>query len=117
MNELIEHCLYESGLTAQGCWDEFDDYAKEAIERFAKLIIKESADNGVVISKEEYALFKKLAKIWFHAEPDKSGSFFICGDGGEKDAHGLPDIILVCPQMGDNTTAIYRKEQVGRSGQ
>ena len=44
MNELIEHCLYESGLTAQGCWDELDDYAKEAIERFAKLIVKECAD-------------------------------------------------------------------------
>ena len=41
MNEQIEHCLYESGLTAQGCWDELDDYAKEAIERFAKLIVRE----------------------------------------------------------------------------
>ena len=46
VNELIEHCMYESGLTAQGCWDELDDYAKEAIERFAKLIIKECSDNG-----------------------------------------------------------------------
>ena len=44
MNEQIEHCLYESGLTAQGCWDELDDYAKEAIERFAKLIVKECSN-------------------------------------------------------------------------
>ena len=44
MNELIEHCMYESGLTAQGCWDELDDYAKEAIERFAKLIVKECSN-------------------------------------------------------------------------
>ena len=43
IDERIEHCLYESGLTAQGCWDELDDYAKEAIERFAKLIVKECA--------------------------------------------------------------------------
>ena len=42
VNEQIEHCLYESGLAAQGCWDELDDYAKEAIERFAKLIVRES---------------------------------------------------------------------------
>jgi len=41
MNELIEHCLYESGLTADGCWDELDDYAKEAIERFARLLVQE----------------------------------------------------------------------------
>jgi len=42
MDELIEHCLYESGLTAHGCWNELDDYAKEAIERFAKLLIQQS---------------------------------------------------------------------------
>jgi hypothetical protein len=32
MNERIEHCLYQAGLTAQGCWDELDDYAKQGIE-------------------------------------------------------------------------------------
>jgi len=69
------------------------------------------------ITDEEYALFQKLAKIWFHTQPDKSGSFFICGEAGLSDEHGLPEMILVCPQMGDNTTAIYRKEKVGRSGQ
>jgi hypothetical protein len=41
MNERIEHCLYQAGLTAQGCWDELDDYAKEGIEKFAELIVKE----------------------------------------------------------------------------
>ena len=73
-------------------------------------------ENNVVISKEEHALFQKLKKIWFHSTP-KSGSFFICGEGGENDEHGLPEIILVCPHPGINTTAIYRKEKVGRSGQ
>ena len=46
MRELIDHCLYESGLTADGCWDELDDYAKEAIERFARLLVQELADQG-----------------------------------------------------------------------
>ena len=41
MNERIEHCLYQAGLTAQGCWDELDDYAKEGIEKFAELIVAE----------------------------------------------------------------------------
>ncbi len=41
MNDKIEHCLYESGLTAQGCWDELDDYAKQSIQRFAELIVRE----------------------------------------------------------------------------
>jgi hypothetical protein len=43
MNERIENCLYQAGLTAQGCWDELDDYAKQGIEKFAELIIKECA--------------------------------------------------------------------------
>ena len=44
MNERIENCLYQAGLTAQGCWDELDDYAKEAIEKFAELIVRECGD-------------------------------------------------------------------------
>jgi hypothetical protein len=77
--------------------------------------LEEAYDN--ILTDEEHALFEKLKKIWMHSSPEKSGSFFICGEGGEKDDHGLPDIILVCPHMGVNTTAIYRKEKVGRSGQ
>ena len=44
MNERIEHCLYQAGLTAQGCWDELDDYAKEGIEKFAELIVEECGE-------------------------------------------------------------------------
>jgi ribulose 1,5-bisphosphate carboxylase large subunit-like protein len=40
-NQRIEDLMYNAGLTAQGCWDEMDDYAKQAIERFAELIVKE----------------------------------------------------------------------------
>src|SRR5210317_1089975 len=76
----------------------------------------EEAYNNI-LTDEEQALFEKLKKVWFHTQPDKSGSYFICCEGGEKDEYGLPDIILVCPQMGANITAIYRKEKVGRSGQ
>jgi len=43
MNERIEHCLYQAGLTAQGCWDELDDYARQGIEKFAELIVQECA--------------------------------------------------------------------------
>lgn len=70
----------------------------------------------VTITRDEYELFQKLKKIWFHSS-ERSGSFFICGEGGDHDQNGLPDIILVCPQMGSNTTAIYEKKHVGKSGQ
>ena len=41
MNQKIEDLMYHSGLTAQGCWDEMDDYDKQAIEKFAELLVKE----------------------------------------------------------------------------
>ena len=44
MNDKLENCLYKSGLTAQGCWDELDDYAKQGIEKFAELIVKKCAN-------------------------------------------------------------------------
>jgi len=69
------------------------------------------------ITDEEYELFRKLTKIWFHTQPDKSGSFFICGEAGNSDEHGLPEVILVCPQMGANITAVYKRVLIGRSGQ
>jgi hypothetical protein len=43
MNDKLEDLLYQSGLTAQGCWDELDDYAKQGIEKLAELIVKECA--------------------------------------------------------------------------
>ena len=41
MNKRIEDLMYHAGLTAQGCWDEMDEYDKQAIEKFAELIVKE----------------------------------------------------------------------------
>ena len=43
MNDRLEDLLYQSGLTAQGCWDELDDYARQGIEKFAELIVAECA--------------------------------------------------------------------------
>ena len=42
MNEKLEDLMYRAGLTAQGCWDSMDQYDREAIERFANLIVSES---------------------------------------------------------------------------
>jgi hypothetical protein len=44
MNERIEHCLYQSGLTASGCWDELGAYEQEGIEKFAELIVLKCAE-------------------------------------------------------------------------
>ena len=41
MNEQFEKLMYESGLTAQGCWDEMDSYMHDAIKQFAELIVRD----------------------------------------------------------------------------
>lgn len=39
MNEKFEQLLYESGLTADGCWDQLDEYDRAAILKFGELIV------------------------------------------------------------------------------
>ena len=41
MSKVIEDAMYRAGLTAQGCWDEMDEYDKTAIETFGELLIEE----------------------------------------------------------------------------
>jgi len=41
MNEQFDKMIYESGLIAQGCWDKFDEYNRQALHKFAELIVKE----------------------------------------------------------------------------
>ena len=43
-NSAIEEIIYSAGLTAQGCWDELDDYARDAIVRAIQMTAKECAD-------------------------------------------------------------------------
>jgi hypothetical protein len=45
MNEdVFSRLHYQSGLVAQGCWDELDEYDREAIRQFGELIVKECAE-------------------------------------------------------------------------
>ena len=44
MNPKIDELMYRSGLTAQGCWDNMDEYDRAAVLKFAELIVRECAD-------------------------------------------------------------------------
>ena len=37
----FDDLMYRAGLTAQGCWDEMDEYDRNAIQKFAELIVRE----------------------------------------------------------------------------
>jgi hypothetical protein len=41
MNNQFDNLMYAAGLTAQGCWDEMDEYDRNAILKFAELIVRE----------------------------------------------------------------------------
>jgi hypothetical protein len=41
MNTVMEDMMYRAGLTANGCWDQMDEYDRTAIEKFAELIVQE----------------------------------------------------------------------------
>ena len=56
MNERIEELMYQSGLTAQGCWDEMDEYDRTAILKFSELIIQECIEISQVGSITESKL-------------------------------------------------------------
>ena len=48
MNDRMENLMYQAGLTASGCWDQMDAYDKQAIEKFAELIVNECADIATI---------------------------------------------------------------------
>ena len=70
--------------------------------------------------RKEVETFKKgyeaAMKIVRSTYPDRfPDTYFICGEGGEKDKNGLPDLILVCPAYGADWVQTYEKtdRQVG----
>lgn len=44
MNMKFDDLLYSSGLTANGCWDQLDSYDRDAIMRFAQMIVEKCID-------------------------------------------------------------------------
>ena len=41
MTDKFDDLMYQAGLTAQGCWNQMDDYDRTAILKFAELIVRE----------------------------------------------------------------------------
>ena len=62
MNKKIEDLMYHAGLTAQGCWDEMDEYDRKAIEKFAELIVKDCME----LNKQELSFnaFERMQNLY-----------------------------------------------------
>ena len=62
--------------------------------------------------EELTAKVKLLEKVELYLKtmyPDKSGSYFICGEGGVKDDNGLPERLHVCPAYGADWMMLYTR--------
>ena len=58
------------------------------------------------------AKLKLLEKVDMYLKtsyPDKSGSYFICGEGGVKDDNGLPERLHICPAYGADWMMLYTR--------
>ena len=51
----------------------------------------------------------KQARILQHVFPDRSGRYFISGQGGEVDQNGLPEAVSICPAYGVGWTVTYKR--------
>jgi hypothetical protein len=59
--------------------------------------------------EEELLKLRSLIRHTILAE--KMGNiYFICGEGGVKDANGLPDKIYICPAYGVDWFQVYTKQ-------
>ena len=55
---------------------------------------------------------KLLEKVELYLKtsyPEKSGNYFICGEGGIKDDNGLPERLHICPAYGCDWMQIYER--------
>jgi hypothetical protein len=75
MNKAFDDLIYQSGLIADGCWDELGTYEQEAIERFSKLMVEEAcqafwseACHVSDLAYEEYSRNSKKIKEHFGVE-------------------------------------------------
>jgi hypothetical protein len=44
MNQQLEDLMYRAGLTADGCWDQLDQYDRDAIVRLVELVVRACGD-------------------------------------------------------------------------
>lgn len=49
--EMEEYAFYESGLCAHGCLEKLDEYAKQCIKRYGRILLNEQKDKKQLQNK------------------------------------------------------------------
>ena len=62
------------------------------------------------LNETEREQFEVLKKMFFHTIPERMpDTYFISGEVGEKNEHGLPEYISVCPAYGLDFSVMYKR--------
>ena len=90
-----------------------DEELIERLLKWAEILSKEPVMTFAAERIEQLtAKVKLLEKVDMYlktAYPDKTGSYFICGEGGVKDDNGLPERLHVCPAYGVDWMMLYTR--------
>jgi hypothetical protein len=70
--------------------------------------LKKSADRIEELTAK-VKLFEKIEMYLKTSYPEKSGSYFICGEGGVKDDNDLPERLYICPAYGADWMMMYTR--------
>lgn len=54
MTDKYDKLLYDAGLTAQGCWDQMDDYDRAAIMKFGELVARKCISEVALMGMTQY---------------------------------------------------------------
>jgi hypothetical protein len=78
--------------------------------RESRIILSELLNDAANEIEKMMSLLEKqqviIRRIYAEKLPD---TWFVCGEGGNKDQNGLPDHIEVCPAYGVGWSQIYEK--------
>ena len=64
-SEHFEQLLYQSGLTAQGSWDQMDQYDREAIRRLYELTIQDCINDVTVWERDSRNHISHMLRIHY----------------------------------------------------
>ena len=55
LDSMEEHALYESGLVADGCFDRLDEYAKQSITRYGRILLRSQKERVYCTDDAEHS--------------------------------------------------------------
>jgi hypothetical protein len=67
-SEHFEQLLYESGLTAQGSWDQMDQYDREAIQHLYAMAIQDCINNVTVWERDSRNHISHMLKLHYQID-------------------------------------------------